>query len=115
MLRLIVDESTGVAVANYLKQQGHDVLFVGEVMFSADDTAIITTAVAEQRIIVTNDKDFGDKVYRDGHTHAGIILLRLADDRVATKLRVIETLLTQYEDKVANRFVVATERTIRIR
>lgn len=47
--------------------------------------------------------------------NGGVLLLRLADDRTITKLRVIQAVLAQYEGQLANTFVVATERHIRIR
>jgi len=48
-----------------------------------DDNDIIQKALHEHWIIITNDKDFGNKVYRDGRLHRGVILLRLADERSA--------------------------------
>lgn len=114
-LKFLVDESTGSVVADFLARAGYDVIFVGDEMFQADDTKIIEFAWADQRIIVTNDKDFGDKVYRDGYPHAGIVLLRLDDDSKVTKLRVMKDLLDQYVDKLPNNFVVTTERQVRIR
>ena len=42
---------------------------------------IIRKAFAEQWVLITNDKDFGEKVYRD-QCHHGVILLRLEDNRV---------------------------------
>jgi uncharacterized protein (DUF433 family) len=35
----------------------------------------------EGLILVTNDKDFGEKVYRERLPHRGVILLRLDDER----------------------------------
>ena len=65
MLKFMVDVSTGISVARYLQNQGYDVIFVGEWNAKAADVDIIKFAVKEQRIIVTNDKDFGEQVFRD--------------------------------------------------
>ena len=86
-----------------------------ELMPQALDDRVLEYAWQERRILVTNDRDFGDKVYRDGRPHAGILLLRLADDRAATKVRIITALLAAHSDQLAGRFVVVTERSIRIR
>ena len=115
MPKFIVDECTGVAVAHFLRAQGFDVVSISEESPHISDLDILHRAVAEQRIVVTNDKDFGDMVFRDNHHHHGILLLRLEDDRVVTKLRVVTAVLGQYVDKLQNRFVVATEKNIRIR
>jgi len=58
-VRCIVDESTGAAVVDYLRSVGHDVLAVAETTPQAEDPDILALAASEQRILVTNDKDFG--------------------------------------------------------
>ncbi len=77
------------------------------------DEAIIQKALKEQWILITNDKDFGEKVYRDGRLHRGIILLRLEDERAASKITVLSSLLQTYPDRLADSFVVATEKNVR--
>lgn len=84
-------------------------------MPQASDSDILHRAMQEQRVIVTNDKDFGDMVYRDRREHAGIVLLRLADDSTTTKIRILAAVLAEHVDKLANHFVVATEQNIRVR
>ena len=115
MPKFIVDECTGIAVVHFLREQGYDAVGVIEVMPQADDFDILQYAVAEQRIVISNDKDFGDMVYRDKRRHLGILLLRLADDRAQTKIRVVAAVLAQYVQYLEHRFVVATERNIRLR
>ena len=83
-MQFLVDESTGIAVVNSLRDLGYDVLAAAEEMFQADDASILTRAEAEGRILITNDKDFGELVYREGHPHRGIVLLRLEDESLAT-------------------------------
>lgn len=53
-------------------------------------------ALDEGRILITNDKDFGEKVFRDGRPHCGVILLRFEDERAASKIAVLSHLLRQY-------------------
>jgi predicted nuclease of predicted toxin-antitoxin system len=115
MPKFIVDECTGIAVAHFLRTQGFDAVSVSEESPQTSDLDILRRAVAEQRIVVTNDKDFGEMVYRDNYRHRGVLLLRLADDRVVTKIRVVAAVLSQYVDRLQDRFVVATEQNIRIR
>jgi hypothetical protein len=57
--------------------------------------------------------DFGDKVYRDGHIHKGVILLRLEDERSLSKIRVISRLLKNYINRLPDSFVVVTEKQVR--
>jgi predicted nuclease of predicted toxin-antitoxin system len=76
-MRFLIDECTGPAVAHWLADQGHDVASVYDDDPGIDDADVVAWAADEQRILVTNDKDFGDRVFRDKEIHAGVILLRL--------------------------------------
>jgi len=76
-MRFLVDECTGPAVARWLREQGHDVFSLYEQARGMKDADIIQKAFAENWIVVTNDKGFGEKVYRERHPHRGVVLLRL--------------------------------------
>jgi len=78
-MRFLVDECTGPAVAAWLRHQNHEVFSVFEQARGINDEDIIQKAASENWILITNDKDFGDMVYRDGRLHRGVILLRLDD------------------------------------
>jgi predicted nuclease of predicted toxin-antitoxin system len=114
-MRFLVDESAGSAVAAVLANGGHDVLEVAQVMPQADDAAILAQAVQDARIVVTNDKDFGELIFRSGRPHAGVVLLRLRDEGVANRARAMQAVLHRCGTILPNQFIVATERHIRIR
>lgn len=113
-MRFLVDECTGPAVARWLRQLQHDVLSIYEEARGLDDDGILQKAVAGNRILITNDKDFGEIIFREGKPHKGVILLRLEDERVASKIKVLKRLLERYAEQLAGNFVVATEVTVRI-
>ncbi len=79
-----------------------------------DDDAVIAKAYTEDRVLITNDKDFGEKVYREGHPHKGIVLLRLDDERALNKIAVMKRLLETCHDQLVDQFVVVKERQIRL-
>ena len=112
-MRFLVDECTGPAVADWLRHQNHEVFSVFEQSRGMNDEDIIQKAATENWILITNDKDFGDKVYRDGHIHKGVILLRLEDERSLSKIQVISRLLKNYIDRLPDSFVVVTEKQVR--
>lgn len=114
-MRFIVEESTGYGVANYLRSQGHDVVIVADVWPEAEGSAILQQAIATERIIVTNDKVFGELIFRSGQSHHGIILMRLQNDNKRNRVQVITSLLQQHTDKLADRFTVVTETSTRFR
>ena len=112
-MRFLVDECTGPGVAAWLRKQNHEVFSVFEESRGINDEDIIQKAASENWILITNDKDFGDKVYRDGRLHRGVILFRLADESSVSKIQVISRLLENYTDRLSDSFVVVTENQVR--
>jgi predicted nuclease of predicted toxin-antitoxin system len=77
------------------------------------DDAIIHRAFTERCILLTNDKELGEKVNRERHGHRGVILLRLADERAVNKVETLRRLLAASAEQLAERFVVVTETRVR--
>jgi predicted nuclease of predicted toxin-antitoxin system len=78
-----------------------------------DDSDVVRKAFAENRILITNDKDFGERIYREGRPHRGVVLLRLEDERASVKVDTIRRLLAGYADKLVDHYVVVTEERVR--
>ena len=112
-MRFLVDECTGPAVARWLRNQSHEVFSVYEEARGTADDDVLDKAYNENWVLITNDKDFGEKVYREKKSHHGIVLLRLQDERAASKINAIEKLLDGYEDQLVDAFVVVTETQVR--
>jgi len=114
-MRFLADEGVERAVVEALRLAGYDVAWVVEKARGADDEQVITLAEAEQRILITNDKDFGNLVVHQGYAVSGVILLRLprskANQKAAHTIRAIQTL----GEQLAGHFTVITERGIRLR
>ena len=106
-MKFIVDGSAGRAVSEYLREIGYDVI--------ADDQIILNRAARERRVLITNDKDFGELIFRNGHAHHGVLLLRLQDESPANRVRIVKAVLEQYVEPLKKYFIVATERRVRIR
>ena len=111
-MRFLVDECTGKRLAKLLEKESHDVLFVGDVMPSASDDEVIRRAEKENRILITDDRDFGELVFRLGKPTKGVILLRTGVNP-EKRLKALVKLLRNYE--IAERFVVLKEDSVRIR
>ena len=112
-MRFLVDECTGPAVARWLRGQGYEVFCVYSEARGIDDDDLIRKAFAEDRILITNDKDFGEKVYRERRPHKGVVLLRLEDEQTSGKIETIRRLLDSYPDRLTGAFAVVTETRVR--
>ena len=84
-------------------------------MRGTDDLSIIQRAIAEERIIVTNDEDFGELVFHQNLKPRGVLLLRLEDESTLNKLKVVRMIVRQYLVNLEGNFVVVTEKKIRKR
>jgi predicted nuclease of predicted toxin-antitoxin system len=112
-VRFLIDENTGPAVARWLRSQEHEVFSIYDQARGAADEEILRKAFEEDWILVTNDKDFGAKVYREQHPHRGVVFLRLDDERNPAKIETLRRLLEQYSDQLRGNFVVVTEKGVR--
>ena len=93
--------------------RSHEVFSVYEEARGMADNDVLHKAYSEDWILITNDKDFGEKVYREKQPHHGVVFLRLQDERAASKIDAIKALLDGYEDQLAGAFVVVTETQVR--
>lgn len=111
-MRFLVDESTGKRLAQLLSQE-HDVVFVGDWFHSATDEQVLAFAQKQKRILITDDKDFGELVFRRQKPAFGVILLRVVSGSAQTRFQLLKQLLKRVQ--LRNKFVVLTETGIRIR
>lgn len=112
-MRFLVDECTGPKVAAWLRGEGHEVFSVFDEARGIEDNQVIQKAYDENWILITNDKDFGEKVYRERRAHRGIVFMRLEDERPANKIQVLRRLLESYADRFEDQFIVVTETQVR--
>ena len=112
-MRFLVDECTGPKVAAWLVGQGHEVFSVYDSARGSDDDWVIETAYVGNWILITNDKDFGEKVFREYRPHRGVILMRLRDEGWSNKIAVLKKLIEVHASKSPDRFIVVTETRVR--
>jgi predicted nuclease of predicted toxin-antitoxin system len=113
-VRIVVDTCGGRGLVRWLRAEGHDVRSIEEEQRTRDDRSILQLAASDDRVLITLDKDFGPLVFVEGMTHAGVILLRLDDERWQAKVEAVERALRELGDRLIGEFVVVTETTVRI-
>ena len=101
-------------MARWLRTLGHDVRSVYDENPGLSDDEVLLWAEREARVLITNDKDFGELVFRDERSHAGVILLRIEDERPANKKAVLGKLLLGHGEDILRSFVVVTDGAVRI-
>ena len=114
-MRFLVDECCDAGVVGALRGDGHDVLYATEALRGATDDELLTCAVSEERILLTEDKDFGELVYRLRRTAHGIVLLRFDVADRALKIPRLRYLLKQQAERLRGAFVVLEADKVRFR
>jgi len=78
-VRILANENVADSVIVRLRERGHDVTWIRVDVPGATDESILRKAVAEQRLLLTFDKDFGELVFARGiNASCGVVLFRLA-------------------------------------
>ena len=110
---MLIDECVDPRVTRWLRQEGHEAYSVFEEARGATDDALVRKAYRERRVLVTNDKAFGESIFREGTPHGGAVLLGLQDGRSMNQAGHPRQLLRRYEDRLTHEFTVFTEAGIR--
>jgi predicted nuclease of predicted toxin-antitoxin system len=114
---LKLDENLPERLVTTLQELGHDVDTVrAERLSGRDDNTVWDAAQSAGRFLVTQDLDFSDmRRYAPG-THAGLLLLRLAQPgRDALLARVAMLFSTEPVDSWRGSLVVATDHKVRVK
>ena len=116
-MRVKVDEDLPGAAVEMLRKRGHAAVAVVEHGMGGWKDPLVWEAVqSEHRYLVTGDKGFADVRHHPPGTHAGILLLRPAQQGIRPVLELLGSVLASHDlEDMAGAIAVATSRGIRIR
>jgi predicted nuclease of predicted toxin-antitoxin system len=114
-MRFLVNENVPLDAITALREKTHDVLWIRTDAPGSSDEDILALGVAEERILITFDKDFGELAF---HAHlpskCGIILFRLQEKTSMQIAKIIVSAIESRSDWAGN-FTVIEEHRIRMR
>jgi len=113
-MRFLADESCDFIVVKALRAAGHDVLIVSEIAPRAEYSEVIELALKEKRVLLTEDKDFGQLVYAHGQKTLGVIFLRFPFSARQQISREVSNLVKQKGESLTGCFVTVQPGRIRI-
>lgn len=111
-MKFLIDRCAGRRLAEWLRQQGHDVVESRGRRPDPGDRVLLEWAAHEGRVLVTMDKDFGKFVFVEQARHCGMI--RLPDVPADKRILLMEKVLMDYARELSEQSVV-TVRGGRIR
>lgn len=114
-MKLVVDEGVDKPIVDKLRESGFDVYYILQTNQGAEDNLVLEIANQQSRILLTQDKDFGELVHRQQQAHFGIVLIKLGSLSSFEKADIINKIFAQYSDELENAFTVLQPNAIRIR
>jgi len=113
-VRFLADESCDFGVVRILWANGHDVLAVSEISPRLSDEDVALWARREDRVLLTEDKDFGQLVFASGQPSGSVILIRFpAGARTALPPAVLE-IVDRLAEQLSGTFTVIQPGRVRV-
>ena len=114
-MRILADENLESEIVAALRQAGHSVSDIKETSPGIEDADVLTAANDVGAVLITNDKDFGELVYREGLFTNGVVLLRFGKLEIPERIELLINVLQERGDELNGAFTVITSTGIRIR
>lgn len=114
-MRFLADENVSSLVIGRLRANGVEVASMSEMTPGASDIDILEIAAREDRILITEDRDFGELLIRQRQNVQGVILLEL--DRLSNEAEaeLVATVVSANADKLCGNLLVIEPGRVRIR
>jgi predicted nuclease of predicted toxin-antitoxin system len=114
-VNLLADESVERQIVDRLRLDGHTVLYVAEMEPSIADEVVLRRANEHTALLVTEDKDFGDLVFRQRLVHLGVVLVRLGGLSAGVKAASVSQVIASHAAEMSGAFTVISPGMVRIR
>lgn len=112
---LLADENIPRPMVSALRDAGWDVRSVAESSPGMSDDDVLALVRAEQRVLLTEDKDFGELVFRLKRDISGVVLVRLPEAPWDVRLPRILAALERRAGTLIGTYTVIEPQRIRSR
>ena len=113
--KLLCDENVDRLTVLKLRDRGFDVAYISEDSPGIADTEVLEIASRGSRVLLTEDKDFGDLVFRTNQAAHGVLLLRLSDLTPAEAANLVSEVIEGHGEHIVGQFAVLNSKSLRIR
>ena len=112
---LVADESVDFYIVKTLRSRGYEVYSIQESNSGISDVEVLKIATQLNALLLTDDKDFGEIVFKQKHPHAGIFLIRFEAKTRIEKLFEITQAFEKHFSDFPGSFTVISDKQIRIK
>jgi predicted nuclease of predicted toxin-antitoxin system len=114
-LRWLADECVDAPLVAQMRLAGHDVTYTAETSPGISDGETIRIANDEARLLLTEDKDFGELIFRRGGDVPGFVLLRIDPERRTLKWTRLQAAIARFGERLAGHYTVVDVARMRSR
>jgi predicted nuclease of predicted toxin-antitoxin system len=113
-MNLVADESCAGPVVRALREAGHDVVAIAEVAKGATDEEVLNRALNDKRVLITEDRDFGELVHAHGRPSTGVILVRFHGRARRAKPSMVVAAVAKLGARLQDAFIVIEPGRVRV-
>jgi predicted nuclease of predicted toxin-antitoxin system len=113
-MNFLADESCAGPVTRALREAGHDVVAISEVAAGTADDEVLERALNEKRVLITEDRDFGELVYARGRSSTGVILVRFPSSARRAKPPTVVEAVAKLGARLYDSFTVIEPGRVRV-
>src|SRR5689334_9119608 len=106
-MKLLIDSCVWAGDRNRLAAAGHEAIWAADWPADPGDDEILARAIADERVLITLDKDFGELTVPSRVRHFGII--RLVDLSTSQQLDVCMEILQQHANELAHGALITAQ------
>src|SRR5918997_5393157 len=104
-MTFLFDQSADFRLMAHLRELGHDVSAISRnYPHGLADEDVLAIARDEQRILIVADRDFGELIFQQGLTHAGVIFFRLPGASLPIKIEQLNQTLNEHAEALKRPF-----------
>jgi len=112
---LLTDENINTEIVQHLRKIGFDVFDIKEEnLIGISDREILQKSLVQNRVIVTQDSDFGTLIFTENISFVGIVYLRPGHFRSSFHIQTIDTIIKENIEVDQPFLVVAEKKELKI-
>ena len=114
-MKIIADECVDFGIIRMLRANNVEVYSILEETASIQDVDVLKIANEQETILLTEDKDFGELVFRLKMSNHGVILVRMMENSRAEKIEKVVNVILQHYHQLKDAFSLITDDKVKIK